>query len=112
MKLSRDEELFLRRWMYDEVHYLDGPGPAKALQLQHRVIPADLATLIAAAMPDLADQEKSGLDAPPIDAPSWPWTDLSLSARLVEAKNALLQRFPGIVSESEFVGGEPRRPTE
>ena len=27
MKLSRDEELFLRHWMYDEVHYEEGPGP-------------------------------------------------------------------------------------
>ncbi len=26
MRLSRDEEAFLRHWMYDEVHYQDGPG--------------------------------------------------------------------------------------
>ena len=34
MKLSRDEEVFLRHWMYDEVHYRDGQGPAKRLQLE------------------------------------------------------------------------------
>jgi len=46
MKLSRDEELFLRHWMYDEVHYLEGQGPAKQLQVQHGAIAADLGTLI------------------------------------------------------------------
>jgi len=55
MRLSRDEEVFLRHWMYDEVHYRDGQGPAKRLQVQHRAIPADLAILIAAAIPDPAD---------------------------------------------------------
>ena len=27
MRLSRDEEVFLRHWMYDEVHYSEGQGP-------------------------------------------------------------------------------------
>ncbi len=35
MRLYRDEEVFLRRWMYDEVHYGEGQGPAKRLQVQH-----------------------------------------------------------------------------
>lgn len=51
VKLSRDEELFLRHWMYDEVHYQDGLGPAKQLQVRYRAVPADLAVLIAAAFP-------------------------------------------------------------
>jgi hypothetical protein len=29
MKLSHNEEQFLRLWMYDETHYRDGNGPAK-----------------------------------------------------------------------------------
>ena len=44
MKLSRDEEIFLRHWIYDEAHYRDGTGPAKRLQREHRAIPADLGT--------------------------------------------------------------------
>jgi len=100
MKLSRDEELFLRQWMYDEVHYQDGPGPAKRLQLQHRAIPADLATLIAAAIPNSADQEMAGLDPPSAETPRWPWTEDSLSARLAEAKAALVERSSDKVSHS------------
>jgi hypothetical protein len=64
MKLSRDEELFLRHWMYDEVHYEEGPGPAKRLQLEHQAILGDLAMLIAAAIPDPIEQERAGLDRP------------------------------------------------
>jgi hypothetical protein len=89
MKLSRDEEVFLRHWMYDEVHYRDGLGPAKRLQLEHRAVPADLAVLIAAAVPDPADQEAAGLGPPPADPPTWPWTDEVLQTRLSEAKTAL-----------------------
>lgn len=61
MRLSRDEEVFLRHWMHDEVHYGEGTGPAKRLQLRHRAVPADLAVLIAAAIPDPSDQESAGL---------------------------------------------------
>ena len=57
MKLSRDEELFLRHWIYDEAHFRDGVGPAKRLQIEHRIIPADLAAIIAAGIPDPQDQE-------------------------------------------------------
>jgi hypothetical protein len=89
MKLCRDEELFLRHWMYDEVHYQDGRGPAKQLQLQRRAIPADLATLIAAAIPDPADQEAAGLGPPPAEPLSWPWSEEALCARLAEARAAL-----------------------
>jgi hypothetical protein len=45
MKLSRDEEVFLRHWMYDEVPYCDGQGPARRLQLEHRAVPAEMAIL-------------------------------------------------------------------
>jgi hypothetical protein len=89
MKLSRDEETFLRHWMYDEVHYQDGPGPAKRLQLQHRAVPADLATLIAAAIPDPADQEAAGLGPAPPEPPTWPWSEESLRTRIAEARVAL-----------------------
>jgi hypothetical protein len=92
MKLSPEEEAFLRRWMYDEVHYQDGPGPAKQLQLQHRVIPADLATIIAAAIPDPAEQERASLD-PPTDPVAWPWSSQSAwDGRLSEARATLAQR--------------------
>src|SRR5580704_5838184 len=89
MKLSRDEELFLRHWMYDEVHYQEGPGPAKRLQLKHQAIPADLAGLIAAAIPDVIEQEMAGLKPPSVEPPTWPWTEESLHSRLAEAQAAL-----------------------
>lgn len=72
MKLSRDEEVFLRHWMYDEVHYEGGQGPAKRLQVRHHAVPADLAVLIAASMPDPSEQEAAGIGPPPDDPPTWP----------------------------------------
>jgi hypothetical protein len=65
MKLSRDEEVFLRHWLYDEFNYESGPGPAKQLQLQHRAIPADLSILIAATIPEPADQKAACLGLSP-----------------------------------------------
>jgi hypothetical protein len=91
MKLSRDEELFLRHWMYDEVHYKDGPGPAKRLQLQHRAIPADLAVLVAAAIPDPLDQEEAGGGPPPVEPPTWPWSEKTWQKRVVEARAFLAE---------------------
>jgi hypothetical protein len=72
MKLSPEEEIYLRHWMYDELHYQEGPGAAKRLQLEHGVVPADLAALIAAAIPAPADQQAAGLGPPPAAAPIWP----------------------------------------
>jgi hypothetical protein len=95
MKLSRDEEVFLRHWMYDEVHYRDGQGPAKRLQLEHRAVPADLAVLVAAALPDPADQEAAGLGPPPVEPPTWPWSEQMLGARLSEARAVLFAGLPG-----------------
>jgi hypothetical protein len=89
MKLSPEEESFLRRWMYDEVHFQDGRGPAKQLQLAHRAIPADLATLIAAAIPDPLEQESAGIGPPPSEPVIWPWSERGLRTRLAEARTAL-----------------------
>lgn len=90
MKLSLEEEVFLRRWMYDEVHYEEGQGPAKRLQVENQAVPADLATLIAAAMPDLAEQEAAGMAPPPAGSLIWPWSPHSLQARVAEARSILI----------------------
>src|SRR5687768_6868394 len=89
MKLSPEEELFLRHWMYDEVHYQQGCGPAKELQVQHQVKPADLAVLIAAALPDPAEQYAAGYGLPPADPPAWPWSVHAFQTRLIEARSVL-----------------------
>jgi hypothetical protein len=101
MRLSRDEEVFLRHWMYDEVHYREGQGPAKQLQVQHRAVPADLAVLIAAAIPDPADQEAAGLGPPPAEPPTWPWPEGLLRSRLTEARAALALAHAGPGAGSE-----------
>jgi hypothetical protein len=89
MKLSPDEETFLHQWIYDEVHFADGAGPAKQLQLQHRAIPADLAVLIAAGIPDPAEQAVAS-QTPLVDhAPRWPWHDKTLQSRVSEARRLL-----------------------
>ncbi len=90
MKLSPDEDRFLRRWIFDEVHYRDGQGSAKRLQIQHLAIPADLATLIAAAIPDPIDQEEAGLT--PAEQPEWPWSEDALAERVSEARDVLMRR--------------------
>jgi hypothetical protein len=87
MRLSREEERFLRHWMHDEIHYQDQVGLAKRLQVEHGVPPADLATLIAAAMPDPLDQEAAAQDALPSEPPRWPWASAgALHARIEEAR--------------------------
>jgi hypothetical protein len=91
MRLSRDEETFLRHWMYDEGRYRGGVGPAKRLQVERRVAPADLAALIAAAIPDPADQEAAA-SAPPPGEPTWPWGDDAFRHRLAEARAILAGR--------------------
>ena len=98
MKLSREEEDFLRHWMYDEVHYRESQGPAKRLQVQHRAVPADLAVLIAAAIPDLADQEAAGHGPPPTEPPTWPWSDDLLHSRLAKARTVLALAHAGPAS--------------
>ena len=94
MKLSHDEELFLRHWIYDEAHFRDGVGPAKRLQVEHRVAPADLATIIAAAIPDPKEQEQAASNPPPA-IPTWPWRGDAFQARLAEARTVLELRGQG-----------------
>lgn len=94
MKLSHDEEIFLRHWVYDEMHYQDGSGAAKRLQVEHRVAPADMAILVAAAIPDPAEQENVGDGPPPSENPIWPWPDHALVARIAEARLILESRNP------------------
>jgi hypothetical protein len=90
MKLSREEERFLRHWMYDEVHYREGIGPAKQLQREHQAIPADLAKVIAAGFPDPLEQQAAGLGPPPTEPPSWPWASAEVMyARISDARAAL-----------------------
>jgi len=89
MKLSRDEEAFLHHWMRDEANFQGGPGPAKKLQLEHHAVPAQLAILIAAAIPDPDEQAAIVATPPPAALPLWPWTQDSLDARLREAQTAL-----------------------
>ena len=98
MRLSRDEEVFLRHWIYDEAHFMEGQGPAKRLQVEHRALPVDLAVLIAAGMPDLAEQEAAGIGPPPAQAPTWPWAEHVLDERVAEARNVLELEGPGLVA--------------
>src|SRR5947209_2696176 len=92
LKLSREEEAFLRHWIFDEAHYRDGPGAAKRLQLAHGALPADLAILIAAALPDPAEQEAASQGPVPAAAPTWPWSEQAYQARLAEARALLAHR--------------------
>jgi hypothetical protein len=94
MKLSPEEMHFLRHWMYDEMHYQEGSGPAKRLQRAHHAISANLAVIIAAGIPDLAEQWAAGVGPPPAELPTWPWSRAAIEARLAEA-HALLARTGG-----------------
>jgi hypothetical protein len=89
VKLSREEEAYLRHWIFDEARYQHGQGPAKQLQLQHCATPAELAVLIAAALPDPADQEAAAHSLSPTEPPVWPWSDATFRARLAEARAIL-----------------------
>jgi hypothetical protein len=92
MKVSTDEEIFLRHWMYDEMHFGDGVCQAKRLQVEHQVRPADLGTLIAAAIPDGAEQWAAGEGPPPSESPVWPWSGETFEDRLREAEAVLATR--------------------
>src|SRR5207302_1595050 len=92
MKLSPNEESFLRHWMFDEVHFQSGQGAAKRLQVTKRVSPADVATLIAAAFPSITDQEAASHDPPSKGEPVWPWSEESFRCRLAEARSYLMER--------------------
>jgi hypothetical protein len=92
MKLSPDEDVYLRHWMHDEVHYRNGVGPAKLLQRSHGVSPADLAVLIAAAIPSPQDQATAGFGPPPAGPPNWPWSNDEFQKRLADARSILAAR--------------------
>jgi hypothetical protein len=94
MKLSPEEVHFLRHWMYDEMHYQERSGPAKQLQRAHQEVSANLAMIIAAGIPNLAEQWAAGVGPPPAEPPAWPWSDAAIKARLAEAR-ALLARTGG-----------------
>ncbi len=89
MNLSPEEVHFLRHWMYDEMHYQEGSGPAKQLQREHRAISANLAVIIAAAIPDPAEQWAAGVGPRPAEPPTWPWSQAAMQARLAEARALL-----------------------
>jgi hypothetical protein len=95
MRLSLEEERFLRRWIYDEAHFQEGAGPAKRLQIAHSVVSADLATLVAAAMPDLAEQEAAADGPPPPEPCPWPWSAETWPKRLATARAVLTERHKG-----------------
>jgi hypothetical protein len=107
MKLSCEEEIFLRHWIYDEVHFREGVGPAKRLQVDRAVPPADLATLIAAALPSPREQEAAGVGPPPIEAPIWPWTAEAFKQRLAEADDILAKQRE---LASRQIKGKPQTP--
>jgi hypothetical protein len=97
MKLSHEEEVFLRHWIYDEVHYREGTGPAKRLQVAHKVPPANLALIIAAALTEPGEQEAAADGPPPTELPIWPWPKDSCARRIEEARQLLGTPRAGIV---------------
>jgi hypothetical protein len=101
MKLSPEEIHFLRHWMYDEMHYQEGSGPAKKLQRAHQEVSANLAVIIAAAIPDPAEQWAAGVGLPPAEPPTWPWSKAALEARLAEARALLESTGPRQASAGE-----------
>src|SRR5262245_30501178 len=98
LHLTPEEVAFLRQCMHDEVHFQEGRGPAKQLQLDHRVLPGELAEIIVAAIPRPADQLAAS-GAPPAEPPVWTWSEEGFRARLAEARavlsvSAVLPRRP------------------
>jgi hypothetical protein len=89
MKLSPDEERFLHRWIYDEARYEQDPGPAKRMQLEQHATPADLSAIIAASIPNPAEQETLALGLPPEEPLSWPWPGNELRERVEQARHTL-----------------------
>jgi hypothetical protein len=78
--------------MFDEVQFEEGQGPAKRQQVAQEVRPAELSLLIAAALPDPADQEAAVARASPSACPTWPWSVQSFQDRLGEAQAILASR--------------------
>jgi hypothetical protein len=53
------------------------------------VTPADLSIIIAAVIPDPAEQERIASGAAPDQPLTWPWTDSELQQRVAEARATL-----------------------
>jgi hypothetical protein len=100
MKLSPEEMHFLRHWMYDEMHYQEGSGPAKQLQRAHHAASENIAVIIAAAIPNLAEQWAAGVGPPPAEPPRWPWSPSMMEARLAEARSLLEQEHASQTDQS------------
>jgi hypothetical protein len=67
-------------------------------------VPADLAALIAAALPAPVDQKAAGLGPRPAEAPTWPWSAEVFRARLTEARALLAERPRGRPENVESLG--------
>ena len=52
-------------------------------------MPADVAVVIAAEMPDLEQQWAAGLGPPPKVRPLWPWAEAEWAERVREARRCL-----------------------
>ncbi len=96
LTLSPEERFFLRQWMFAEVHFEEGQGPAKRLQVAQGVRPAELSLLIAAALPDPAEQQAAVSGATRSACPTWPWSARSFQDRLEEAQAILASRHSRI----------------
>ncbi|MCI0463139.1 MAG: hypothetical protein L0Z62_39840 [Gemmataceae bacterium] len=107
MKLSPEEELFLRHWMHDEWHFREGRGAAKQLQVESGVVPADLAALITAAFPDPAEQLALAENPPRAASLAWPWTEQTWKVRLAEARAVLAVRESGPPSPEPIAPAPP-----
>ncbi len=93
MNLSLPEERFLQAWMRDEFHFRQGPGPAKRLEREHQIMPADLAALIAAWLPDPHEQSRRAEQASPEERVEWPWQSREeFETRLHQAREELARR--------------------
>ena len=87
MKLSHEEEIFLRHWIYDEVHFREGTGLAKRLQVANKIPPANIAEIIAAALTEPGEQ---GLP-PPVRRPR----NRRFGRGLRTAAHAVLRKLDG-----------------
>ena len=95
LKLAPIEENLLKQWMHDELHYTDKCRPrlAKKLQLEYQVVPAHLAEIIAAWMPNTGEQWQAAESVSSDEIPEWPWASPGeFQARLAQARAILKQK--------------------
>ena len=89
MKLSHEEDNFLRHWIHDEAHYEEEVGCGQAPSGPALYRPGGPRNYYPAAIPDLNEQEAAAFGPPPVEPPVWPWSDESFRSRLDEAKGTL-----------------------